>query len=290
VDIPAEKGQEAMSWLFALLLTCSQAGFLRIVGEPTLALVPSGDGLKLFGEYEIQNQGDETARDVFPEFNIDQFTWSGEPQAIEAGGKVTWKVSQKILKSALELPLRGKFALAIYHHYADLNGYPFVIPSVQMINVGVVDEVVRPDVEMKIVSKGAGQYSANLKIRNPSAQKIKIWPQYLLPREMELRSPAVPLEVAAQAVLETSFLFQNQRGLPGSSYQAFSVLQWVENGRRQAVQATAYFKIGRQNKPQNGWSAESIFWGVLIWLLGAGLIAMWVFWIRPLRKYSSLEK
>ncbi len=274
-----------MTWIFALLISLGHAGFLRIVGTSQLDLDAKGSGLILQGEYRITNQGDEAARDVFPEFQLDRFHWQGEPKLLQAGETAVWRPYETIQKSQLTLAARGRFALSIFHHYSDMNGYSFAIPAVELLSLS--DQAMPadlPSATMKIEAIESGQYSANLKIKNPGSQALKLRPLYLLPKEVELTTAVVPLEIAAGGELESSVLFQNQKGLNGSTYQAYVALQWNEGDERRAVTAVTSFRIDKNLNSKSKWNPDQRFWAWWLWALFVGLICMWIFWIRPLKR------
>ncbi len=274
-----------MIWLFSLLLSMANAGYLQIVGESDLHLYKHARGLLIAGEYRLQNHGDEIAREVFPEISIDQYRWHGEPHLLQAGETATWKISELIPASQLVLPNTGRFPMVIYHHYQDLNAYPFAVPKVELTTIKEKEMGERPTVKMKIEPLGATEFTAHLQIANPTAEILKMLPIYFLPKEMELISAEVPLEVPAGQEMAVSFQFANRKGLPGSSYQAFAVLQWIEKGQRQATFGADVFRIEKNQKGSRAWGLDAQFVAWLLWSLALGLIGMWAFWIRPLRKF-----
>jgi hypothetical protein len=279
-----------MIWLFAFLIGTAHAGYLQIVGESSVRLEKLNQNLRLVGEYQIKNQGDETARNVYPEIQIDQFSWHGEPVMLDAGTTHVWKISQTIASSQLVLPPLGRFALVIFHHYEDLNAYPFEIPSVQLLTVGAPMQSREPSVQLTVLPVNSGIYSAQYSIANSSGDKLHCLPMYVIPREMELRSPELPLDIPGGGELAGSFLFENKSGLIGSNYHAFLVLRWVENNMRQASFVGANFLIEKNQTPAQAWNPEQIFWAWWFWITACGLIGMWAFWIRPLQKLGKSKK
>ncbi len=279
-----------MIWLFAFLLGTAQAGYLQIVGKPSIRLEKLNQNLQLVGEYQIKNQGDETARNVYPEIHVDQFSWHGDPVMLDAGATYVWKISQTIASQQLDLPPLGRFALIIFHHYEDLNAYPFEIPSVHLLSVGASPAVKEPLVQLQVQAVSGVLYSAQYTVTNPTGDKFHFLPMYVIPREMEMRSPEIPLEVPSGGEMVGSFLFENKKGLVGSNYHAFLVLRWIENGQRQATMTGANFRIEKNQTPRHSWNPQQIFWAWWFWITACGLIGMWAFWIRPLRKLRQNVK
>jgi hypothetical protein len=276
-----------MNGFLAFFLGVAHAGFLQIVGEPHLSLKKHGTDLQIIGDYQIQNKGDEVARAVYPEINLDNFTFSGDPENLEAGEKKTWKISEIISHDKLIYPPQGRFAVVIYNHYQDMNGYPFGVPAIDSISLDELAVSQMPDLKLEIKSLEANQYEGRIHLSNPSASLRKFFPLYVLPREVQLSVPEAPLEVPPQGNLETSFYFLNRKGLTGSTYQAFSVLTWIEQGQRQVLFAHGGFKVEKAQTARQIWSLEKTFWAWSVWFLILGLIGMWAFWIRPLRRFQK---
>lgn len=274
-------------WLFTFLMSWAQAGYLQIVGEPQLKLHAHEQGLLLSGSYQIQNKGDETAREVFPEIGLEEFTWKGESRDLQAGETQTWAVLQVIPAEKLKLPLRGVFAFSMLNHYQDVNTYPFAIPSVELISLDAQKLVQPPQLDLVIEDDQTNLYKARVKIFNPSSQPLLVQPQPLLPREVVLQTTMVPLNVQPRGELETSFRFLNRKGLVDSFYQVHFILTWTEQGQRQAAVASGGFKIHKPKPARQAWGVEKTFWAWLLWIVGVGLIGMWAFWIRPLRRFRK---
>jgi len=276
-----------MIWLFAFLMSVGQAGYLQIIGTSKLTLQKTSQGLLLSGEYQIDNKGDESARNVYPEINLDQFKWRGAPTLLQSGASYNWKVFQIISKDQLSLPDEGRFVVSIFNSYEDLNGYPFAIPAIELFSVNEKLEKSLPKLSLQIDTLSSKQYSAQVSVTNPAKEPLKFLPLYILPREMDLKTPEIPLEIPAGGELSTSFLFENRTGLAGSQYHAFLILRWVEHGQRQAAVASTGFKVEKPTLRQGGLVTRQSFWAWWFWGISLGLIWMWVFWVRPLRKFSK---
>jgi hypothetical protein len=281
--------KKTMIFIFLLTALNAQAGFLRILPEPNLRLEKQAQGLLLSGQFSIENKGTELARDVYPELKLDQFSWVGEKRILQAGEKFTWEISETILRKQLEEPLSGEFVLQIMDHYQDFNGYSFAIPNATILSLDTKtdSESNVPTMELKIESTAVNQFSGQIQIFNPASSPQSYQISYLLPQEVEMVTPQVPVEVPAGGELSTNFQFENRKGLIGSNYQAFVVLQWVSENQRRALIKTAPFRI---EKVSTKWSLEQSFWAWWVWGLAVGLIFMWVFWIRPLRRLVSRSR
>src|SRR5262245_7503126 len=127
----------------------ARAGTIRLVGEPFVEAVPDGEGIHLTGRFEMRNDGDETAREVFPALELGGWVYAGEPADINAGQQHVWQIDGAISAeqlgcradaqarcAGLDLPRRGAFPMFVRKHYRDLNGKAFSAPAVRTIFVG----------------------------------------------------------------------------------------------------------------------------------------------------------
>src|SRR4051794_11475111 len=108
----------------------AHAGYLTIQGKATLdsRLVSGGKKILIFGKYSIDNQGDETAKAVFPSLEIGQWLWTGEPRDIDATKATEWPIEQSfdVEKlncpagqpcSSVTLPTNGAFPVFVRRYY-----------------------------------------------------------------------------------------------------------------------------------------------------------------------------
>jgi len=284
-----------LNFLICLLISVSQAGFLKMRGEPSVSLSQTGNNLFLKGEYSIYNEGDETAWQVFPVLGMDQFRWLGPAQNISPGQSYTWKVNTPISEAELcnqvsdrclvELPLRGNFSVRVEKHYQDQNGFKFVVPDVFFIPLQP-KTFSTVHLTLEINSEQSGVYEGRYSIENPHAENLRLSVSPLLPEEVRLITPLVPIEIQGGGKVQGSFQFKNERGLPGSQYVAILIADWSQGGERNSQIASSVFYVPKL-LDSGKWSFKFLFWFWFSLTLSLGLIGMWAYWIRPLRKISS---
>lgn len=283
-----------MTALLALLLTFANASFLQMRGEPKVELVDAGDHMVLKGEYAIHNEGDETAWQVFPVLGIDQYRWIGTGKNINPGQGFVWVLNERISTNDLcqepkpgcqvELPSKGNFAVKVEKHYQDQNSYQFVVPDVFFVPVKA-NLFSSLNMNMEIVAQGGELFEARYNLENPNSYPVKAAVTPLLPLEVRPLSTPVPVEIPANGQVSGIFQFENQKGLPGSHYLAILTAEWAHEGHRNSQYVSGGFQIPKSS-PAKKLSVHAMLW---IWFgLGMflGLMAMWIFWIRPLKKLS----
>ncbi|MEZ0392159.1 MAG: hypothetical protein ACAH59_08095 [Pseudobdellovibrionaceae bacterium] len=281
-----------MNSIFLLFLSLAQAGFLKMANTSSLQLSEKKSGLVLAGTYTIFNQGDETARSVFPSFRLDRFQWSGEAQNLGAGEQFTWSLNQIIPLEQLclsvspecpvALPVHGHYLVKIHKHYQDLNGYAFEVPDILELNLNGKSQTPL-NLRLQISTEDQKNFAASYNLKNPFEERISFAIQLHLPKEMRLESSIPPVEVPSEGELQGSFQFENVKGLPGSEYIRVLSAEWAYQGKRSGQWAYNAFKIQRKS-PARHWSLDQTFWAWWSWSLFLGLILMWIFWIRPLRR------
>lgn len=291
-----ESGTVMMGWWFCLFLSMAQAGYLRMLGQPQLEIQQENQKLVLKGEYRIVNDGDEEALQVYPELQIDQFHWQGTPENLKPQQGANWQISEEIKplcqnqseKCLLALPSQGEFLVKVQKHYQDLNAYHFVVPDLFTIHSSKspgISEVIKTELRIKPPAPGEAIYQAEYTVRNHSGQKVKVLLTPLFPQEVQLHNEALMVEIPADGQIEGSFEFENSKGLPNSNYVGMLAAEWAEGNKRQSEFAYSAFQIGAAEKPVVAhWTADQIFWAWWLWSLALGMIAMWAFWIRPLKK------
>lgn len=286
---------------FALLLFSSGAlaGFLRISSESDLRLIEKKGEIFLQGKFTLQNQGDESAKDVFPEFTMDRWALALSKQSLDPMQKWTWDVDEQIPRSLLcikasadcllALPDQGDFPLRVDKNYQDQNGYAFSAPDILRLSF---DRKASSDkkfelikLELKVIAESESQYRADYVIRNQVDRPIKLALHHLVPKEVETTTADLPVEIFALGELRGSFIFRNKTGLIGSEYLSFLVAEMTENHRRKFVWSSASFKIQKFIEPaRSGWrwpisrdGVWALFWGFLSML---AFVWVYFYWQR----------
>ncbi len=275
-----------MTSIFWILLSVAQAGFLKMVGQPQLDIRSQQGQLQLQGNYRIVNEGNSPAFQVYPQLKIDGFQWAGEPEDIEAGESVEWKINE-VLKP-LTLPPSGEFLVRVQKFYRDQNAYSFQVPDLFILKTVAEDQPSSLSVKMKIrTSRENGtEFQIEYEIQNAGAESLRAQLNVLLPAEVTLLSPVVPVDVPGRGNIRGTLQFKNEKALSGSNYVAFLTAEWSEAGLRRTSFAYDTFQI-KEAKQANKWSRDQLFWAWWVWGLFVGLLAMWWFWLRPLQNHLN---
>jgi hypothetical protein len=296
LDEKKESHAGMTGWWLCLFLSMAQAGYLRMIGQPNLEIQRVNQKTILKGEYRIVNDGDEEALQVYPELQIDQFHWQGEPENLKPQQGASWKISEELKslcrdrteKCLLALPSEGEFLVKVQKHYQDMNAYHFVVPDLFTINSSrspVNSQVINAELKIRPPAQGETIYQAEYTARNNSAQRVKVLLTPLFPQEIQLHNEALVVEIPANGEIQGSFEFENAKGLPNSNYVGMLSAEWAEGTKRQTTFAYASFQIGAAETPVvSHWTADQIFWAWWLWSLVLGMIGMWAFWLRPLKK------
>lgn len=293
----AKEKRIEMNLIFLLLLSISQGGVLRIASEANLQLERKGSEVELVGTYSMHNQGDDFAKDVWPEFQLDQYQWRGGSQSLPAGEKFTWEIRELIPQEQfclqvsdhcpVALPLRGQFLLSVQKHYQDPNGYIFVVPDFEILSMGSGESDPYLKLSLMVQKENAVEFMGHYGIQNQSDPNLQVQIQWLLPKEVESLTQPSPFEVPGKGEVSGSFQFQNRSGLPGSTYVAILTAAWEQDGARLALAEVSKFEIESHKVVQPFFKQDRKILSWILWFTMVGLILMWLFWIRPLRKFSK---
>jgi hypothetical protein len=275
-----------IAWLWPILLSLAQAGFLQMESAPDLKLETRQGKLFLVGRYAIENRGDETALQVFPEVQLDGFSWSGEPRRLEAGARSEWLLNEELrglcakgkTQCPSELPLKGQFLFKIDKHYSDLNSYPFAVPDVLALSNAPTEQVIEIQMDPPVLSDRV--YSISYKLKNLVDQELKVSLEPHVPRELSLLTPALLVEIPSQGEVLSSFQVENVKGLPGSRYFLYLTAVVARNGLRTNAWSTIELEISPA-PPAFRWNPDQAFGIGLLGGLILGLFGMWWFWSRP---------
>ena len=240
----------------------AEASYLTINGAPTLNVSMDGENISLSGSFEITNRGDEEAADVFPGLSLGQWSWVGSPKRLPAGKSEIWEISARIAADGLgcrggevcggaDLPGLGKFPLLVRRHYSDLNGYQFSAADVASVIIGEMQPQSKvalqtPVVDAVYLCDGDGRdFQCELSVRNSGTLARKVEVSYYTAKELEVLSRPTLLPVGPNETARTSSRLRNFRGLPGSTYAVFAILQWEETGVRNFISASALMPIAK---------------------------------------------
>jgi hypothetical protein len=275
--------------LLLLFPSPSDARFIRILSDAQLEARAEAESVTLFGTYELENQGDETARDVFLAFELGTWAFTTEKRSLSPGVKHSGQINESFPLARLrcgtgdadlcaeqELPLKGAFPLRIMRHYQDGNGYPFSAVAVQPLKIGQLTEEqqyttgvvgLRPVVVMKGTSGEA--FSGTVEVRNLRDAPQTVSVALVLPSEFINMTEPFQLQIPPRGTASGPFQFGNDAGLTGSAYEVVTVLQWAEGGVRHTSSARQMVTVQKSSR-------APYFIGVLVVALGVWLLVRWM--------------
>ncbi len=289
-----------------IFATPAFAGFLRMASTPNLSLIEKNGQIWIEGDYTIENQGDEAAKDVYPVLHLDEWTWTFDKRSMAPKQIESWKISQKIPDDKLcqklsenclrILPKRGDFFIRVDKNYQDQNAYPFSTPEVLSLALGkksplstATDLLV---VSLKIKAIAENEFQGDYHITNKSPDKLKLGLHFLFPKEVRLHTPRLPVEINPTGNLNGTFYFTNISGLKGSDYLAMLVVEAEHQAERRMLWVPSRFKIETFSQVQvkkmfTQFSLEKTFFLLMGLLTLAGLLLVIFGWERPLRKLKN---
>lgn len=274
--------------LALLTAASSHAKYLTIVGSPSVNVAVQEGGITLTGSYQIENQGDETALNVFPKFTIGAWNWAGKPQDLKAGKRGSWQIDGAFIPAeklscgedascaSLALPIRGVLPLLVARHYSDTNGYTFSSPEVIGLSVGEFSgeeqvSVLTPPVAATLAMAGDGrEFSGDLHIINRAQSPKTALVAYFTSDELLSSINPSIVEVPAGGEVVVGAAVKNVSGLAGSTYPVFAVIQWKEGDVR--ALKIAFASVVLQKPEGGGWFL--IVGVVAFFLVGALVFAM----------------
>lgn len=282
----------------------SHAGFLRMAGTSDLSLVESGGSLWLKGQYSIENQGDETAKDVYPTFTLDQWKQKFEAKSLGPGEKFTWHLNEKIFKDRFchsvnescvrALPLKGDFFLRVDKNYQDQNSYPFSTPEVLSVSLNKRTALKSArdlmNVTIKLQMIGENDFQGDYSIQNKTTKRLKLGLHFLFPKEVSLNPTKMPVDVAENGDLNGTFYFRNVTGLQGSDYLAMFVVETEADGERLFLWESTRFKIAQfqssiMKKLRTPSDLGEIFFIAMGVLSVIVAVAIYFWWEKPRRQF-----
>ncbi len=283
-------------WFLTAVEFSASARFLQIVGESQLHLSREAGALLIKGIYLIENRGDEPAQNVFPTFQLDQSQLTLDPQTVSPGQKISWDIEWRIPlqnlcqnpndKCPLSLPDRGQFLLQVLNHYRDRNGYSFSVSEpLEIISEDSPGETpAKPQIYLKIQAQEHDLFLVNYRIFNPNSEARKFALRVLIPDELRfLNHHLGSVNIEPQSEIRGNFQIQNQMGLPGSGYQVILSAEWNEKDQRATASGMENFQLSAVKTLSKN-QIDFRFWGWFFISSALGLICMWIFWIRPLKK------
>lgn len=282
----------------ALALTGSvaHAGYLTINGIPNVTATQEGDNVRLKGTYDIENKGDETARNVYPSFQLGSWSWAGAPKNLDPNKRESWSVDEVFPLQQLScasdstcagesLPSTGAFPMYVHRHYEDLNGYKFSAADITITTIGELSgnalaAARNPAFQARLNISGSGNdYSGTLEVKNSSPSQKRISVAFYSTNELNIHTKPQVMEIAPQGIGKTNFSSENFSGLAGSTYPVFAVLQWEDYGVRSSLAVPHAVTIQAQDN-------SKLYLYLSIGAVALALLSAYGFVLKP-RKPSS---
>jgi|GEM_PF-7033407 hypothetical protein len=209
--------------VFVLSAGTLHAGYIRI--EPEILPVVTDDKIEI--TINIVNKGNEKSLDVQAELSIGNTSVSSEKiSVLEPGKPHKWTFS--VNRADAGIVARGLYPLSVLTVYHDANYYPFSMPTVVSVHVGVVaDKMKTRPVEMELAVSAiyeTGQIS--LTLINKSPREISGRYSLVLPKELEAAAATAGFGIAANGRSKHLFDIVNKGALPGSSYRVFGIAEF----------------------------------------------------------------
>jgi len=264
--------QVALIHIGVILLGAASAyaGSISLVSSSEFQTTLNEQSLSLKGTYKLSNDGDETARDVFPTLRLGNWGWSGNPRMLKKSAEEIWHIEADIPLIdvtcenrsncvASPSPLRGVFPLLVRHHYSDLNGYKFTAPSLVALQMGTLSPlesvmVHEPELTARFEITGNGQqFYAKLTVQNLSQRQRQVSVSAFSSQELMLLDDPRKLDLASMDSKEVSLKIQNSSATLGSSYPVFALITWNDEGLQNLVTSAAVVKINPQQRSYAIW-------------------------------------
>lgn len=283
-----------LSW-FVLSAHDAHGSYLTISGQSNLTFGVEEGNVHISGSYQIENKGDETAADVFPSFQLGEWSWAGAPKSLDPNKQENWKIDEKFSLEMLHcdrdpacagqsLPLQGVFPLFVRRHYADLNSYQYSAPEVMMVQLGDLQgKALTASRNKSLLARlsfepGSSDFHGRLEVRNLSNEKKKLSITYFTARELQVVTSPRVLELEPNSTSSAAVTVQNFSGLLGSRYAVLAVLQWEEEGIRNSFAASQVIAIMQKDSKWKWLSVTSLSFFLLVGLL------YWFVFRRPAKK------
>lgn len=285
VPIVIAKYLRVVGLLFLFIPSVAFAQQLTITGKSNLVIHSEDLGFRVAGTYIIKNLGPEPAREVFPSLRFSTQNWSGDPRILQPQQEERWDVSFALLSNALScehditcagllLPTAGTYPVFVKHHYKDWSFYASSSPEVYLLPVEHHGEQKNAfpffPVTLTFVPHSK-QLLGKLSIKNISPNIKRVAVSFHTADELEVITKPFMLEIHPSQVSTAQIEVENQKGLFGSTYGFYVVLQWEEFSRRQSFAVATTLSLQRSD----GFSLLSLglgFFLLQILILGIFLV------------------
>jgi len=245
----------------------ANAGFISLAVTDQLAVRQEGEVVRVTGNYEVQNRGDEATNGVFVALQLGRWSHATPAQTLDVYEAANWELDESLPLNELAcgespadlcagqvLPLRGVFPLRITHHYQDINSFLFSAVDAKRVVVGnLVGEEAKaaqvPELQAGIeMQKAEGQnFTGRLIVRSSAATPRVVSVSLFTAREMGAVTRPFQLRVEPGSEHGADFEVLNHSALEGGSYPLFALLQWQDGEIRNSLIASAQVAVGRES-------------------------------------------
>jgi len=264
------KRKAAVHALFACCLFLAMqasAGVITISSRSVITVQRGESELRLSGYYEINNKGDESARETVLHLELNGWSWRSAAMDVAPGAAARWDIAVSAPLTALgcggdaacaglDLPAHGSIPMRVLREYQDANGRRFSAPEVILLKVPAPGGrgVAQPAVDVKAAARfeGSGEsYSGRISLAAEAAggraggtapERVRAALSFFSARELGL-PPPVLLELAPGETVERHAAIAASSALAGSVYPVFAVVQWEDSGFRRSALAAGALKI-----------------------------------------------
>ncbi len=275
-----------------LLVSEAQLDTSRVGEDNTEAFI-------LKGFYKMSNEGNTSAIDVTPVFQMAGWSWTGEATRIDPGDSYTWMIDTKIPKDKLqcvgkspcasfELPLMGAYPLVIMRYYKDLNAHQFSLPDVYRVVVGELDSdqmerLETPSIDSNLVIDGDGQsFNGKLTVLNRNIKNAELDIQLFTSDDIEFSPHFSKMVVPPVKEKFLDIKLKNLKALDGNMYPVIAIVSWEHFGFRNFLTTFALAKIH---------PVRSVLFGVLARLGCIGFVLVVSFFmLRDLKRKEKLQR
>ena len=260
----------ACVWLVLALPLSASAGFLAMEGVNELSFRLTDGGVRVSGNYQVLNRGNERANDVFVALSLAGWVHVTPPQPLEPDGRAVWSIDQTIPVELLkchdqkkgcppaDLPLRGVFPLLVITHYRDTNSYPFSAVHVDSVALGDLSPedtymIQAPEIQgvFTLTNDGRNTFSGKLEVTNHSSEEQHIFTSLHTSRELRVESPTAVFDVAPSGRTSVPVTVHNYTGTINSAYRLLALMQWEENDLRHLAAAWAVLNVVQEERDRS---------------------------------------
>lgn len=225
------------------------ATYLTIQAKSDVRATIRGEKILIEGSYEIKNDGDEEARDVFPEFQLGSESWQESKVNLPAKSQFRWTIKREQPFSVFNSSktVRGTVPLFALRHYDDVNGYSYTAPDVIPLRFGAVSD----EEELKLtvtLSDCSGSFAGAAVLLNESHRPKKVHLQVFTTKEFTATIDQADAIIESGDSQTIRLQGRDISAIPTSSYAVFVVATWEEGDVLQMVSSFQFVNVKAQTR------------------------------------------